>query len=180
VRFLVVALVAAVLGCERKPEPATVRTPELVQDRTWADRYFDHRTAAVFAGSDKVEVFRVDATQAQIRGEGKISGYPVIGRGPTQGPEFAAKLARILADPETYSDYFKFCDFDPGVAFRVWKGDSRIDLIICFECNKFSIGPPTQEMVGETSDFTFSGRSRFLRLAKEALPNDKVIQGLRK
>jgi hypothetical protein len=167
VRLLVPALVAALLGCESQPRPVRLHPKE---------RYFDDVTAAFFTASTKVEVFRVDETKAPLPGEGKVSGYPVIGRGSDQGAAFAVELARVLSDPATYSVYMALC-FEPGVGFRVWKGKRCIDLILCFECNNCYLGAPKEDMVGATFSISDSARSRLVRLAKVAFPDDKAIQG---
>lgn len=144
----------------------------------------DTRTAAILTGATKVEVFRIDGGEespgpkATKPGDVAVDGYPVLARGKDQNKKFAAKLADILSDEKTYTDQFSKC-FWPGVAFRVWKGDDSVDVVICFKCQNFYLGPTTDEEVMETASFSGSpNASRLVRLAKEALPDDKEIQAL--
>jgi hypothetical protein len=145
----------------------------------------DGRTAAVFAGATKVEVFRIDGRNdppgpTPIRpGDPTVGGYAILARGYDQGQEFAAKLADILADDKTYTDKYAKC-FWPGVAFRVWKGEDRMDVIICFKCGNFYVGPPTDQRVMENASFSESPNTgRLVRLAKEAFPDDEEVQALK-
>lgn len=147
----------------------------------------DRRTAGILTGATKVEVFRIDGrgpndpsgTTPIKPGDPTVGGYAIMARGKDQGREFAAKLWDILNDNKTYTDKFAKC-FNPGVAFRVWKGEESVDVIICFRCNNFYLGPPTDIRVMETASFHDSpNRRRFVQLAKEAFPNDKELQNLK-
>jgi hypothetical protein len=94
------------------------------------------------------------------------------------GKDFANKLADILSNEQTYTNEFAQC-FWPGVAFRVWKDQQGVDVLICFKCGNFYCGP-SKEMVRENAAFHGSPmRSQLVRLAKEAFPDDKEIQSLK-
>src|SRR5271156_1276059 len=129
-RLLLLASCFLVLGCGKKS--------------------LDSRTTAILAGATKVEVFRIDPISGHMpkstrkEGEKRIMGFLVIAQGKDQGKEFADKLSQILFDRATYSDQISMC-FDPGVAFRVWKDDEALDVLICFKCNNFGYGPPTDD-----------------------------------
>jgi len=149
-----------------------------------ANRHLDARTAAILAGATRVEVYRIDARDdppdpTPVKpGDATVGGYAILSRGPDQGPEFGAKLADILADEKTYSDRLAAC-FWPGVAFRVYKGDECVDVVICFRCSNFYLGPPADKPVMENASFAFTAaRARLVRLAEEAFSDDKDIQGL--
>jgi hypothetical protein len=162
------AALVIVLGCGqgKKPKP------------------FDGRTAALLARATKVEVFRIDGGKdheppVPPPGEGNVGGFPVTARGYDQGPAFAARLAEVLSDEKTYADGFAKC-YWPGVAFRVWDDKECVDFIVCFFCDNFYLGPPSYQRVSENG--TFHGtpaRPLLVRLAKEAFPDDKEIQGLK-
>lgn len=148
----------------------------------WGVDGIDDRTVTILKKADKVEVFRVDGTwphKPPAPSEQAISGWRVLSQGRDQGPEFAARLADILADEASYSQKFAGC-FDPGVGYRIWRGKDRVDFIICFHCDNFYLGPPVKgKMVSETASFYETpARRRLVRLAKEAFPNDPDIQGL--
>jgi hypothetical protein len=141
----------------------------------------DRRTRAILEGATRVEVFRLDGKngpQPAAEGEERIGGFLVTARGKDQGKEFAGELADILADEKTYSRGGEAC-FWPGVAFRVWKGEECVEVLVCFLCDNFYCGPPAP---GEGVKGSFHGtpaRARLVRLAQEAFPEDKEIQGLK-
>jgi hypothetical protein len=130
-------------------------------------------------------VFRIDgkdgppAATPALPGSPSIGGFAILSRGEDQSQQFAARLADILLSDTTYSDTFAQC-FWPGVAFRVYRGEDCVDVIICLKCQNFYLGPPTDRPVAETASFAGSPAGpRLVRLAKEALPQDKDIQGLK-
>jgi hypothetical protein len=144
----------------------------------------DTRTKAILAGATRVEVFRIDGKNdppgptPRAPGDPTVGGFAILSRGEDRGQEFAARLATILLSDTTYSDRFASC-FWPGVAFRVHRGEECIDVIICFKCQNFYLGPPADRLVSETASFAGSPAGpRLVRLAKEAFPQDKDIQGL--
>jgi hypothetical protein len=143
----------------------------------------DSRDWAILAGATKVEVFRVDGFHPREDpsrwkpGEMHVGGYPVTGRGPDQGKAFADQLARVLSRWSTYSNAYAKC-FWPGVAFRIWKGEEYVEILICFLCENLYAGPP-RDFVMENASFHGSySRRDFVRLAKEAFPDDPEIQAL--
>jgi hypothetical protein len=139
----------------------------------------DRRTRAIFAGANKVEVFRIEYNEKPSPPETMlIDGYPVIAKGQDQNEEFAAKLATLLEERNLYTNWRPMC-FMPGVVFRVWKGEKAVDVVICFKCNNFYLGSP-KDRVMENKWFGGSPlRYRLVGLAKEAFPEDKDIQALK-
>jgi hypothetical protein len=139
--------------------------------------------AATLRSATKVEVFRIDGSDLDPgkepdRAAKAVGGYPVIAQGPDQGAVFAGRLADVLGDRATYTDRYAKC-FWPGVAFRAWKGGECVEVLICFQCDNLYVGPP-QDRARENATFHGSPRRRDLvRLAKEALPDDKDIQALK-
>src|SRR5262245_51307271 len=105
----------------------------------------DRRTRDILAGADRVEGFRIDGgdvgREPQPPGESGLDGFRVIARGKEQGKEFTDRLAEILSDRKTHTSNWAMC-YWPGVAFRVWKGDECVDVLICFKCDNFYCGPP--------------------------------------
>jgi hypothetical protein len=142
------------------------------------------RTRAVLAGATRVEVFRLDAEKGPRRpdekeeGEEQFGGWLVTSQGKDQDRPFAEQLADILFDEATYTNRSVHC-FDPGVGYRVWRGDRAVEILICFRCNNFYCGPPTRR-AKENARFGGSPRrADLVRLAKEAFPGDKEIQALK-
>ena len=142
-------------------------------------------TTGVFAGATRVEVFRLwgdpddPKTPKPTADEKKISGFRVRAQGQDQGKAFAAKLAAIVEDKGAHSKAFAKC-FWPGVAFRVWKDNEPIDVVICFVCHNLYCGPPTTTEARENISFYDSPLgARLVRLAKVAFPDDPEIQALK-
>ena len=165
-RLLALALLVGMLGC---------KSSDIGKGR------LDQRTLDILAGATRVEAFRVLNVQ-RAKEEPKvikrIGGFPVNLRGRALGKEFGQELAGILSDDRTYSDSWAKC-FDPGVAFHVWQGDERIDILICFLCDNLYCGLPAENA---SENVSFSGspaRAQLVRLVKLAFPDDKEIQSLK-
>jgi hypothetical protein len=138
----------------------------------------DRRTRSILEGATAVEVYRIDSEKVAAPGDPTLDGYLVVARGQDRGEEFAARLAEVLLDPGTYSHSFALC-FDPGVAYRLRKGRECLDIVICFHCENVYLGPPTRGVRENASFHESPARHRLVRLAKEAFPEDKEIQGLK-
>jgi len=133
---------------------------------------------AVLREGTRVEVFRVAPEQPRSPTAGpKIGRYPVLAQGKDLGANFAARLADVLIG---HPDLEKKCGIQPGVAFRVWRGDQCVEVLVCFKCDVLAMHLGTGDW-DWTSDMLrdFSGsRAKLLALCKEVLPDDPVIQGL--
>jgi hypothetical protein len=181
-RLLVLSCPVLLLGCgfgnptERERLDSPPGQTDL--DSQSVKNHLDSKTRPVFAEATKVEVFRLDGKDSS--GEGKrLGGYLVTARGQDQGREFARKLLDILNDDKTYTDEFAKC-FWPGVAFRVWKDQEVIEVLLCFLCDNFYCGPPQKGLANENASFGGSPRrADLVRLAKAAFPDDKAIQALK-
>jgi hypothetical protein len=144
----------------------------------------DDRTKAILAGATRVDVFRTDGMNGPLEkkprapGEMRIGGFLVTARGQDQGKEFAARLADILFARGTYSWGGSAACFWPGIAFRVWKDEEAVDVLICFKCENFYCGPPTEATMENASFNGSRRRADLVRLAKEAFPDDTEIQEL--
>jgi hypothetical protein len=141
---------------------------------------FGDQTVGLLIGADKVEVFRV-STDLPQKDDKTVVGFRITATGPEQDAKFAAKLASVALNEKTYAwDTAKGCSFEPGVAFRVWKGEESVVIVICFQCDQVQIttldktGKAGKPVYGESDP----GRAALVRLAKAALPDDKDIQAL--
>jgi hypothetical protein len=140
----------------------------------------DRRTTTILSGATKVEVFRVAGKEPPTEassGELRIGGFRVLSQGKDQGRVFADRLAAVLSQWKTYSFTYAKC-YWPGVAFRVWKGEEIVDILICFKCDNLYCGPPTMSARVTASFSESPNRARLVALAKEAFPDDQEIQGL--
>jgi hypothetical protein len=163
-RLLALALLVGMVGCNSS-----------VKGR------LDQRTLAVLAGATRVEAFRVlkrHTSEEEPKVKKRIGGFLLNPKGKALGKEFAKELADILSDDRTYSNAWAAC-FEPGVAFHAWKGDERIDILICFMCDNLYCGPPV-ENAGENVSFVGTpARAQLVRLVKQAFPEDQEIQSLK-
>jgi hypothetical protein len=141
----------------------------------------DH-TISILRGADHVETFRLDDTgEGDWMGSKEIRQFPPTGRGRTQSRAFANRLSRLVLDPRTYAGPDdSTCLFNPGVAYRAWRGRECVEVIVCFHCTEMVIttkdeqGHPTH---AAHTQFAFT-RAAFVALAKETFPSDKEIQSL--
>ncbi len=121
-----------------------------------------------------MEVYRVRVGR-KPSGYMEIGGYEILAQAKDQDKAFAGKLATILFDEKTYNfEVAKGCEFDPGVAFRVWKDKASAIVLLCFACDELEI---QQDKHRGHEDFD-AKRGELLKLAKLALPDDKDIQAL--
>jgi hypothetical protein len=142
---------------------------------------------AVLTDPVAVEVFRVDpgsqTRHAQAKpGEHWIGEFAVIGTADEQGPDFAARLARVLFREESYFVPPPSC-FWPGVAFRVRNSRyETVEILVCFYCSNLEL--IVKDAGGRELRRTGGGCSArmwpaLVRLAKEAFPNHPKVQGLK-
>ena len=152
--------------------------------------------AALFAGADRVESFRLFPVNSppEKPGGNLLGDVPWFGRSTRQGRSFAARVGALVLDPNSYlqpGHTVKKCYFDPGVGFRVWKGRQFADVVICFHCNELAVlenSPhvPEQTFGGRViGRFAVGGdfdpvRPQLAALAKEALPGIPEIDRLDK
>ena len=134
---------------------------------------------SILRHGDRVEVFRVDPKRVNLQsGQNTIGGYPILAVGKEQGPDFAARLGRVLRSWGVGSSSKK-CAFEPGVAFRVWRGDRALEVLVCFKCDDLwphVVGEPGT-LSEEWLEFD-AVRPDLVTLAKQAFPDDPTIQDL--
>jgi hypothetical protein len=143
------------------------------------------RALYTLARATRVEAFRLKP-QPFVKATWKkpnIGGHPVVANGNEQDRSFAARLAPLLLNNNLYDPRRVHTGFQPGVAFRIWCDDEKVDVVICFTCNNLKImgdkgWAPLQRPYGHLGGFD-PVRPALLRLAKEAFPNDKQIQALK-
>ena len=146
------------------------------------------RAVSILSNATRVETFRLDDSREKDEGEPKegtsgdeIADYPLKSQGHTLGPAFAAKLSQALTNPRTFiGPNDVTCEINPGVAFRAWRGQECVEVIICFHCQQMLITTKDAkglEVHSAYTEITWT-RAKFLALAREAFPNDKEIQSL--
>ncbi len=143
----------------------------------------DATTKTILTGADRVETFRLaggdyDEAPDRIRDLGTLDDHTILHIGALQGKAFAADLSAALASSESPS-FMSQC-FDPGVGFRVWKGQAHTDLCVCFLCSGVEIitkDARHKEVFHQRADLGKS-RTAFLALARQAFPQDAQIAAL--
>jgi hypothetical protein len=149
---------------------------------TTAAEYLRAPTVALLKEVTRVEVFRINPERSpEFPVETQIGGFPVTATGKEQGKEFATNLANLLLTDGTWTNPKAAKCFDPGVAYRLWKDKSHVDVLICFNCHNLQVtsydaeGKKLVEAFGNMEDASYAG---LLKLTKAAFPDDKQIQDL--
>jgi hypothetical protein len=99
---------------------------------------------------------------------------------PTPVPdETAGRLSELFLANESYLQSYKMCIFQPGVAFRFWKGAESVDVLVCFSCSDLAFQVTgAAEAVGTKLAFDPS-RGELIALAREARPTDQRLADLK-
>jgi hypothetical protein len=99
---------------------------------------------------------------------------------PTPIPvETASQLSQLLLANASYLQAYKMCIFQPGVAFRFWKGTESVDVLVCFSCSDLAFQVTgAAEAVGTKLAFDPS-RADLLALARQARPTDDRLTDLK-
>jgi hypothetical protein len=96
---------------------------------------------AILREGTRVEVFRVAPEPTRSPTDRpKIGRYPVLTQGKDLGSDFAVRLAAAV---NGHPELDKKCGIHPGVAFRVWRGDQCVEVLVCFQCDVLAIHPGT-------------------------------------
>ena len=142
----------------------------------------DAATKAILAGADRVETFRLvdfheeeNSTAAErdvVSGDhvATLDDHLIVRTGAPQGKAFAADLSRAVSTLKSPS-FMSQC-FDPGVGFRVWKGQAHTDLCVCFYCSGIEIitkDARHKEVFHQRAELGTS-RAAFLARARQAFP----------
>jgi hypothetical protein len=67
--------------------------------------------------------------------------------------------------------------YSPGVAFRFQRVGQRADMAVCFRCGNYYLGRPGDDY-GQTVATPPAVYAVLARMAKEAFPDDPVVQAL--
>ncbi len=88
-------------------------------------------------------------------------------------------LGGVLLNDGTYEwDMANGCIFDPGVAFRIWSGSHSALALVCFHCNQVGVIADESNPRSLRVHDADPGRSAFLKLAREAFPDDEELRKL--
>jgi hypothetical protein len=174
-RAACVAFFAAMGGCgESRRMPAGPVQPD---DRV-AKRFGDE-ALAVIADPLSADAYRIggggSASKEERAGETRLGRFNTLSAPIRLEKDWLARMRGILFDSASYEwEKRKLCRPTPGVAVRYRQGDKEFHLYLCFECDMLQIGRPGAE---RWADFD-PARPLLVRLVKELLPWDNVIQEL--
>lgn len=131
-----------------------------------ARTHFGWSTMRIVDQAEKATVYRIDT-------EGAGSWRQrVIGKPARMASNWTHAFRRALQNPASYAWLtVMMCLPDPGVVVEMEAGSRRMDVFVCFQCREIAMAE---------SEFVTIGRMwpDLVRLTKEALPNDPVIQSL--
>jgi hypothetical protein len=138
---------------------------------------------AILKKAVRTEAFRINPsmlTKKEIEDHVPSVGfYAIIGKG-TVNRKFTAKIRTALFDASSYNGREAKC-FDPGVGFRIGRGREAVEVFLCFHCNNLAVAVRNAEenRYSRSSSAGFGeSRELWIRLAKEAFPEDGEIQAL--
>lgn len=143
--------------------------------------------AKMFGGRDgialvnqpsKVEAFRLGPLPEQIDWQKATLGDYPITSGPVSVPaSVGSQVAAVLTSPRSYGWHFtaKACMPSYGVRLSFHRGNERVDVMLCFECDILWVLRNGVSTGGE--DFE-DVRPVLVRAVKTLFPNDPVIQSL--
>lgn len=140
----------------------------------------------ILAGARRVQTFRLNTNYDPLKTtpnspQGQaFDGFEVTATGQEQGASFAHRLASALFNDRTYEGLEMKCILVPGVGFRVWRGQTSVDVLVCFHCADLEMR--TKDAAGKEVSQT---RAHFglvqpalLALAREAFPADPALRAL--
>ena len=136
------------------------------------ERFVGPRAAAVLAGANRLEVFRVQNKRAGDRDE-SLGGYIVAAAGGEQREASARRLADLLLDEKSYRfDQITVGGFTPLIGFRLWDGERSVEVVLSFATDEavvFSRNPGDGSVRSAQADVA-PAREAMLAFVKEALP----------
>ena len=131
------------------------------------------------ARAEKVQAFRVKHTieNARDKQRKQIRGYPVLSGPHPVDKKVAGNLVRLLQDKSTYDfERDKGCEMVPGVVVVFTHQRTKVELVLCFECDQLEIYVGDKNTGYEDFD---PARPKLLKLVKRIFPKDQAIQGLK-
>jgi hypothetical protein len=132
--------------------------------------------AIALSSPEYVEVIRLGQAERFEDAEFE-AGVTAVGKPVRMNPDWQRRLVAALNRPAAlrFSLFSKLCEPSPGVALRLHKDGSHIDLLVCFLCKDLLLNDRSRDL--RSADFK-SISSELAGLLKEAFPKDKVIQAI--
>ena len=167
--------------------PKEVKVPAKVEEDLGKE------AIAILSGATKVEVFRLEKKivppGVSTIGEDTIQ-FSITATGKEKDEKFAAKVRAFLFDEATRT-HSGASGFRGDVAFKLYKGEASVTVIVDFEGSQFLL--VTRDAKGKQVGASYGGFlfdkkgdfdkgglfARVKALAVEAFPNDKAIKTLK-
>ena len=130
---------------------------------------------ATVARPEWVEAYRIGPPRPATRSQ-EVNDYPIIAGPGRIATENANELSAALTSPKSYVwETAKGCEPEYGVCLSFFRGDNRVDVLLCFECNILLVAWNGSVTGGEDFDPV---RPVLVRAVKAGFPADDVIQTL--
>jgi hypothetical protein len=142
-----------------------------------------NRRIVTLTSADRVEVFRIDGGNLYRPASEFVGDYPVLSASSITQPQSKDKLVRFLQpylQSQSYQPDATGCNPQPGLAFRIWQGDSYLEVVMCFSCNTLMILDhhiAQHDFTSAWHDFS-EDRPFLVQLAKQAFPQDTTVKSL--
>jgi len=146
------------------------------------------KTVALVQSATSVETFRVelpmidDTTPEGDKEMEKLAPYDyyqVTKIGPVEAGDYLRQLQSLLMSRQSFYHDDTKCILDPGTILRLKSPQGYVDIVQCFHCNEMVVACHVPKGHGYTDWYGQIGnRSAFLKLVKEAFPNDPEIKAL--
>ena len=144
-------------------------------------KVFSDRGIAIVRSADRVEAYRI--RDGQREGPlGSIEGYPITAVGKGLDAATARQFVEPLLDGSRYFASLD-CFINPGVAYRLQAAEGSVSLVICYECDHIEVIVRDEHgrLTHRGGAFLYDplgGPKGLVRIAKEAFPDDGMIQKL--
>ena len=136
-QFNALTVVLVIVGCPGCGQPTSTTTQSRTSDGHRTRMLRDNLSNAgisILEGATRVEVYRVASEEVKNPARNTIGGYPILFTGKEKDQAFATRLTTVLlGDGVTRNS--KKCGLEPGVAYRLWKGDQAVEVLVCFKCD---------------------------------------------
>jgi len=145
----------------------------------------DAQIARIFGGAqglsvlhhaDRIEAYRVDTPADRNSSSIALEDFPII-KGPIAISQSDAEpLLATLQDRNSYLwDMPKGCELVPGVRFDFIRGNDRLSVLLCFQCDMTANYLNGKIVGGGNTDKV---RPTLVRVARSLFPDDAKIQSL--
>ena len=126
--------------------------------------------------ADRMEAYRVETPADRNSSSNALEDFPII-KGPIAiSQSDAQELHATLQDRNSYLwDLKKGCEIIPGVRFDFTRGNDRLSVLVCFQCDMV-VNYLNGKIVGGGN--TDKVRPTLVRIARSLFPDDPAIRSL--